>query len=145
MSRKKRQKASDVFRETNYLLGKTASFNEAFPTIEDLQVVVKESGKGARGLHGESERRHWFDGKHPPGEYVDCSNPLCYDGGVRVGRYLRIMVRKEETEGEFSDLCQGYEGSPKGQRRYGPCSNLFQTEIELTYKREQGDENGSGR
>lgn len=145
MSRRERQKASDVFREKDYLLGKTTSFGEAFPMIEDLRVVVTEYGDDVRGIMGDyGERKHYFSIDHPPGEYVDCSNEICYNGGVRVGQYLRQMVRQGETEGEFSDFCQGDEGSPKGQNKYGPCDHRFETEIELTYTEDYEAGNPSG-
>lgn len=135
MSRDDRQKASDVFRESNPLLGKTSSFSEAFPEIETLGVEVTEKGDDVRGLRGErGERTYHFTHERPPGEYVDCSNDICYNGGFRIASHLRHMTRQRETEGEFSATCQGYEGSPKGQKKYGPCMHHFEAEIEITYK-----------
>ena len=42
MARDTRQKASDVFRETNFVFGNKVSFVEAFPQIEDIEVEVIE-------------------------------------------------------------------------------------------------------
>ncbi len=67
------------------------------------------------------------------GEYIDCRNSLCYDGGVSVGQMLRDMVEEKKTEAEFSSLCRGYEGSPKGRRKYRNCSNFFEVKIRIEY------------
>ena len=41
-----RPKASDIFRQTNFDFGKKASFEEAYPEIDDIQVKVTETGQG---------------------------------------------------------------------------------------------------
>ena len=123
-------KASDVFRDTEFLFGKKVSFAEAFPEIEDLRVTVVESGDGVWG----DSRTMAYSKAHPPGEYVNCSNPLCYNGGVSLGQIIRNMAstREMELEQEYVS-CRGYEGSPKGRRRYGPCFNSFAVKIQITY------------
>jgi hypothetical protein len=67
------------------------------------------------------------------GEYVDCENRLCYNGGVSIGQKLRDMVRGQETEAEFSAICKGYEGSPQGRRKYRTCLNRFEVKIRVEY------------
>ena len=128
--REKRQKASDVFRESNFLFAQKGTFAEAFPTIEKLRVEVTESGRGVGT---------WYDGpavytETTTGEYVNCSNTLCYNGGFRLGGLLRQMVRNGEKELEVTEFCQGYNGSPKGRRNYGPCGNGFKVKIVIEYK-----------
>lgn len=124
-----RQKASDVWSESNPMFGKKTSFEEAFPQIDSLDVTVEETGKGVH-----REPRTWrFSEENPPGKYVDCSNDLCYNGGVDVGSILRAMVRNDETSKETTEFCQGYEGSPKGQKRYKDCINKFEVQIEIEY------------
>lgn len=98
MSKNDRLKASDVFRQTNYLFSKKVSFGEAFPEIEDLTVEVEEMGHVIR----EWNRKRTY-GKQYLGEYIDCSNPICYNGGFSIGSILREMVRKKETTKEGSD------------------------------------------
>lgn len=69
-----------------------------------------------------------------PGEYVDCSNPLCYNGGIAVGRMAILMVKRRETLYEATELCKGNEGSPQCRNIYGPCAHYFKVKITATYK-----------
>lgn len=125
-----RQKASDVFRESNFLFGRKVGFDEAFPQIEDLIVEVEESGRGI----DEWNRKSMYRKEYFPGEYVDCSNSLCYNGGFSIGSILREMVSKKQTELQTSRHCQGHEGSPKGKRIYRKCTNHFTIRVSITYK-----------
>ncbi len=129
--RDERQKASDVFRESNFVFAKKVGFDEAFPEIEDLTVEVEESG---HGIYEWNHKRSY--GKHNfPGEYIDFSNPLCYKGGFSIGSILREMVRNKQTELETLELCQGNEGSPKGRRIYRKCANFFKIKVSIEYKK----------
>lgn len=123
-----RKKASDVFREANFVFSKKVPFQEAFPTIEELKVKVEESGDGVSEW---GRTRHYHT---TVGEYVNCSNPLCYNGGFSIGQILRDMVEKEDTQREESKFCQGYEGSPKGRRKYRSCTNSFRIQIQAKCK-----------
>jgi len=128
--RDKRKKALDVFKEANLFLAKKSSFDEAFPQIEDLTVRVKEDGHGVRELRKDL----LYTKRNLPGEYINCSNPRCYNGGFSIGRLLRDMIYSKQTEQEKYEICQGYEGSPKGRRNYGPCDNSFLIKISIKYK-----------
>ncbi len=133
--RDQRMKASDVLRETNFLFSKTVSFDEAFPEIEDVIIEVTEDGDGVR--HSRlGDPRCIYQKPNLPGECVDCSNPLCYNGGVSVGSIVHNMVAKRATKRETSEVCRGYEGSPKGRRKYRSCMNIFKVKITITYKEE---------
>lgn len=140
MTYRKRQKASDVFRETDFLFGKTTSFSKAFPEILDISVKVLEDAYGM-GVVRREEKYRWryYSKSNPPGEFTDCSNPLCYNGGVAIGSIIRNMTFSRQTEYEETRMCQGHEGSPKGRKRYGPCDNSFRVKIALTYKDESSD------
>lgn len=130
MKRDERQKASDVFRETNYVFSEKVGFDEAFPEIEDLTVEVIKSGHGIDDWNRKSTyRKQYF-----PGEYINCSNPLCYNGGFSIGSILREMVRNKQVELETSKICQGNEGSPKGRRIYRKCVNFFKIKVSIKYK-----------
>lgn len=127
-----RKKASDVFRESKYLFVKKVPFKEAFPEITDLEIRCKETGNLRYSF--ENERQHYYSIENEPGEYIDCSNPFCYNGGFSIGRIIRGMVRNRETKQEGSEICQGYEGSPKGRRKYRDCLNFFQYTVIIKYK-----------
>ena len=128
MPRDRRQKATDVFRDTEFLFGRNVGFAEAFPTIRDITVKVEQSGEGVDRWN---VTRHLS--KHSVGEYFDCANPLCYNGGVRIGSIVREMKFSNETHHEVSFSCQGYEGSPNGRRNYGPCFNRFKITVDIEY------------
>ena len=136
MPRYKRQKASDVFRDTEFLFGRKVGFEEAFPDIRDITVKVEQSGDGVDRWN---ETRHFS--KHSIGEYFDCANSLCYNGGVRIGSIVRNMEFSNETHYEDSLSCQGYEGSPKGRRNYGPCFNRFKITVDIEYEKSDSDSN----
>jgi len=129
--REDRKKASDVFRETNYVFSKKAPFEEVFPQIDEISVIVEERvGSADRN----SRKRHY--NKKNISEYVDCSNPLCYNGGVSIGSIIRSMVIEKQTHNKTTKLCQGYEGSPKGRKKYRDCLHMFDVEVDIKYKSE---------
>jgi hypothetical protein len=136
--RDQRMKASDTFREANFLFSKKVSFDEAFPEIEDIVIEVVEDGHGVRHW-GPGDPKRTYRKPHLPGEYVDCSNSLCYNGGVSVGSIIRDMVRERVTERETSEVCRGYEGSPKGRRKYRSCMNFFKVKISIRYREQAED------
>ena len=71
------------------------------------------------------------------GEFINCSNPRCYNGGSNIGEILRGMVGQRSTSYRDARIpCQGYEGSPKGRRKYGMCMNVFRVEVTITYRPE---------
>jgi len=127
----RRQKASDLFREGSYVFATPAKFAEVFPDIEDVTVDVTESGYGAR-----EGRRSLYTRQDLPGEYIDCSNPVCHNGGFSIGSVLREMARDHLTELQVSKFCQGNEGSPKGRRIYRKWLNGFEVKVVIKYKGE---------
>ena len=131
MTDRKRMKAQDVFKEGNYLFGPKVGFREAFPEIATLRVEVTEEGHGVSSYGGPA-----IYNESSVGEFINCSNPLCYNGGIRIGFKLGEMVRKRETEGQFSSNCRGYEGSPKGRNKYRDCDNYFKVKILIKYKKQ---------
>lgn len=125
----KRQKASDVFNEKEFFIGKKSSFEEAFPTIKTLKVKVTEDGRGINKYN-----RDKYYSADNAGEYINCSNTSCYNGGFQLGAILRSMVLSNETLRNEVGYCQGYEGSPKGKIKYDDCDNSFKIEINIVYK-----------
>ena len=128
MAKDKHMKASDVFKKANYLFGGKAKFNEVFPSIDEIKVTVQELGYGVLGDGVRVLTKNDF------GEYIDCSNPRCYKGGFSIGSIIRGMVIEKKTELKTECECQGYEGSPKGRKRYDDCDNFFSIHVEIKYK-----------
>ena len=132
-----RMKASDVFRESNFVFGRKVPFSEAFPEIADLRVEVEMGVK----RHGNPQRVYTL--RNLPGEYIDCNESLCYNGGFSIGEILRDMVSAGETERKENRICKGYHGSPKGRRKYKDCLNFFQIQVQIQYKDQQELEDAS--
>ena len=129
--RDKRQKASDVFAQTDFFMGgKTSDFSKAFPKIDKLKIEVIEDGEGIN----EYNREKHFTESNPPSEYIDCHNSRCYNGGVHIGQLLRYMTETNQTELESRKYCQGYEGSPKGKIKYDECETTFNIKISIVFK-----------
>jgi len=125
----KRQKASDVWKENTPFLGTGAKvgFKKAFPTISSIKVKVVESDSGI-----ELGPRHYDE--ENVGEFINCSNEMCYNGGFQLGHIIREMVRTGTTQDQASKNCQGFEGSPKGRKRYRSCWHSFEVTVEIEYK-----------
>lgn len=126
--RNDRPKASEIFRESVFAFSRKVEFSDAFPDIEDVVVEVQEIGYMAKNKEKYTYRKNNFS------EYVDCSNPPCYSGGVAVGAILREMVRNRETEIETITKCKGFEGSAKGKVKYRDCINAFKIKVSINYK-----------
>jgi len=128
MSRDRRQKASDVFRQSTPFFGGKVPFSQAFPQLEKAEVHVKTFDQWL------GQTKTWFRNQDYLGEFFDCDNHLCYNGGFNIGEVLRAMVRERQEELSGTASCQGYEGSPKGRRKYGRCFRRFEYTVKLTYK-----------
>jgi len=127
----KRPKAQDIVNQSNFVFGEKVTFAEAFPELDDWKIEVEETDTGVN-----VRSKKTYEKPDAPGEFVNCTQDLCVNGGVRVGFTLHEMIRKRETEKEFSEICQGYWGSPKGRKKYRPCPSLFRVKIWLKYKSE---------
>jgi hypothetical protein len=127
MSGEKRPKAQDVFNQSNFVFSEKVSFKEAFPQVKSVRIKVDEGELGSQG----TIPRYYSEGNI--GEFVNCSNPLCYDGGFSIGSILRSMVEKKEKHRETTEVCRGYEGSPKGRKKYSRCFHLFKVFVDVEY------------
>jgi hypothetical protein len=77
MSRQQRhQKASDVFRDTDWFLGRPVSFAKAFPEIVALRVRTKSSGYYDTPIAGFPNDGVRIYTESTAGEYIDCRNPV---------------------------------------------------------------------
>jgi hypothetical protein len=122
-------KATGVFNRTHHpLLREASSFKDAFREIKNVNVVVHEKGEGVFSDFNETT----FS-ENSFREMVDCSNSMCYNGGVSIGHLVRRMVRSEETDFQMAKVCQGFEGSQKGKTKYRSCLNTFTVKIHIEY------------
>jgi hypothetical protein len=121
-------KASDVYKETESAFTRRGSFGEVFPDIKEASVTVEQA---KYGRDSPVSRQY---SKDTLSEFVDCTNPICYNGGISIGNILRKMVKEGQTHFEGGQLCQGYEGSPKGRRKYNRCPVYFKVNITIEYK-----------
>lgn len=103
--------------------------------MEQCIIEVRETGHGVGGWVNEEVRRYTN-----PGEHINCSNAVCYNGGFNIGwTTIRDMVRAHETEKEGNALCQGNERSLKG-RIYGKCGTFFKYKVTITYRTPETDQ-----
>ncbi len=126
---RKRNTMQDKVNEGNFLFSQPTNFQNAFPTIEDINIKAIEKGYG---IYGEDITSHF--GKTTLGEYINCHNPSCKRGGFEIGWAIRDMVDKGETERKEMLICKGDEGSPKGRKIGRRCINHIETEIKIKYK-----------
>lgn len=64
--------------------------------------------------------------------FVDCSNSLCYGGGVAIQPILSEMVAEGKTDSESRRPCKGYEGSRRSRVR--DCVHSFTVKVQLDYQ-----------
>ena len=137
---RRREKASDVFAKSTPFLGRpTDSFTAAFPSIEDCRLEITFSELGVEG-----DRAGIYTKTNLTGEFIDCRNPRCYNGGLPIGAILRGAEYAKETVIDTTEHCQGYEGSPKGRRNYGSCMTRFKVKGTITYKPDSGAGSNAG-
>ena len=125
--RNRHEKLSDVYgRAQPFLGGPRVPFLEAFPEVETLEISVTEHGYQPLGTTHMTQERVY--------PVVDCTNPVCAHGGIRVEPMLRQAIRSRETTIDESSLCVGYEGSPKGRIRRRKCLHSFEVKGSITYR-----------
>lgn len=128
-----RKKAQDLFRETEPIFGEKTTFVKAFPSIESVKIQYSAA---RHGMLKETDGVRYLNEKSI-GEFINCTNSLCYNGGFRIADEIRTMVKEKATEKKFSGLCQGNEASPKGRKVYRHCAVFFQGDIQIEYKPEE--------
>jgi hypothetical protein len=123
LGRIRKDKADAVFSNSELTVATKASFAEAFPSVRRVRIEVEETFYRRSVLYHLTEEN--------AREFVDCSNPACYGGGVSVGAVLRLLVATNRTVTAETQLCRGYEGSKR--RRAGDCPHSFTVRVELEY------------
>jgi hypothetical protein len=124
------KKASQVFREEKHTspFSRVSSFEDAFPTIATVKVVVNETNLTPTLDDEFTTGTTVYDNTHIS-EYHDCHCPECYNGGVSIGDLLRRMVSSNETESRVKAPCQG-----RGKKSYGSCTHTFDMSAKIAYK-----------
>src|ERR1019366_979235 len=106
---------------TNYFIPRVhTTFERAFPDIATMRLEAERGDETSR-----LGRPMVFTENSPPDRFLPCSNPLCYRGGCDVQQFLSGVVAARKTDVEETLFCQGFEGSPKGKKRYGPCDTYY--------------------
>ena len=107
-----------------------ALFEQAFPTLEDVEFKVRQLGKNP------TPRPRMFTKENWPGNYIRCSNVHCRDGGYKIGDIVERMVSETRTREKVDTLCLGHE-EVAGSRGRGPrCQNRLAGEIKITFRKD---------
>jgi hypothetical protein len=131
----RRMKLSEVEANTKYLIPRAPStFKEAYPTVETIRVEMRPVGEGFEPFGNMTERLEVYNENTIPA-IINCRNPRCYGGGLQLDHLIRwSVVEAKQTEYERTTWCQGYEGSPKGRSKHGPCDTYFTVKVCVVYK-----------
>jgi hypothetical protein len=135
MPKQRHMKLSDVEGQKTYpFRGPATSFEKAYPMIESLRLEVRPCGEGVEPFRGEREWLEIYTERRIVA-ILDCRNPRCHGGGLDLDRLLRWgIVEPKLTEYERTVHCSGFEGTPKGRRKDGPCDTYFKVKASVKYK-----------
>lgn len=126
------QKLSDLHARSGGRFGKFALLEEVYPQVAALRYEVSPRGLGGNKPDSDAGVSVFTEQTLPP--VIDCPNPICFGGGFHTQPILDRAVRSRLAEVTGREPCQGYEGSPKGRRRYRTCLNSWQVNLRITYK-----------
>src|SRR5256885_8954233 len=87
----RRKKAQENFETANLVFDARTAFEAAFPDADTCLVTVEETGQGVHAWERGHPRAH-----RNPGEYIECSNPLC-NGGFPICSILPDIGHKHPT------------------------------------------------
>lgn len=91
-------------RRDRRLFSELATFEDAFPQLEDAIVEYREEGEGASGTTGRAAAAaETLEGLIP------CSNPACRSGGFEVDLLFHEMIQAGQAEREGVLACPGTE------------------------------------
>lgn len=104
----------------------TASFEEAFPTLEDAVIRYTEYDFGTKLTTR-------IDRLRRDGGLIRCRKPRCFDGGFEWDKEVSSMIRQGHPEKEIDIYCPGHEGTAK-RRRGSSCTRSIRGKITLEFK-----------
>jgi len=102
--------------------GSEAPFEQVFPEIVAVDVVIEETGPGNEGLGLRSLTRRSVR------ETINCSNPLCHGKGLALGDLLRKMVKNHQAEWQGASTCTSRKESGDA------CQNAFQVKVTIRFR-----------
>ncbi len=138
MSNQEEKEDAEISGYSQRILGHEA-FAELYPTIEEIQVIVKRSGNG-KPTHADTQAYYDRYGKDVV-DYVDCANPMCRNGGFSIGSLIEKMVVSNQTNLQKDYIpCPGYEDSSPRVGRTHQCTNFFGIRINIKYKSQSSSE-----
>ena len=124
--------SEDVFSEHGILA-------ELYPAIEEIQVTIKHNGKS--DLAQANTREYYVRYGKNVVDYVECTNPMCRNGGFSIGNLINKMVDSCQTYLQKDYIpCPGYVGSGPGVAGSHRCTNFFGIRIDIRYKAESPGE-----
>jgi hypothetical protein len=136
MTKQKKSKASDVYHETEHSFASKASFENAFPQIEQLSIEVVEA-EGTEHVDFRAfdkiKHRHIYTKENLPGEFINCRNPDCHEGGLSFSGILLKMIAEKSTKFQGTETCRGYEYQPTDLKSQRACSHQFHFKVKIQY------------
>lgn len=132
MKNQEEQETAEISGYSQHVLGREA-FAALYPTIEEIQVTVKRNGN-SKPTHADTQS--YFDRyEKDVVDYVDCTNPLCRNGGFSIANLIEKMVVSNQTYLQKDYIpCPGYEDSSPRVGRTHQCTNFFGIRIDIKYK-----------
>ena len=120
MSKFPEKLSSVAAKQIPFFGGAPTNFLGAFPTVAKISVTVHE-----HSVEQEFEPEVFDETDIPP--IIDCRNPRCWEGGVRLQPLLREAIseicEQGKTDFEKSLSCCGHEGTRT--KSYRRCYNSF--------------------
>jgi len=97
--------------------------------VAELNIKVKEVDDF---MWRKSAREISFSKENWP-EHFNCSNPRCHEGGVSISAVIRDALKENREHTIVKKKCQGYNGSPKGRKKYTSCIHDFEVTVDIHY------------
>lgn len=117
----KNTRSDRQFCATALTLATTRAFRRLFVEVTEKPIGPTESSTSPRRIFEQLSALH-----------VRCSNPDCRDGGIFLLPIIQDMLRNQETERLFMEMCPGRVRSPSNKRIRVRCQNMLCIKILLT-------------
>ena len=115
-----------VAKQRPFFASGPTTFQRAFPNVGRIELSIYQSGTRLLMESVEFGPDQYDETSAIP-PVIDCENPECWSGGVRLDSLLREIVngRSEQQEMDFEKtlFCPGHEGTRT--KPYRKCSHRF--------------------